>query len=131
MWTDVTALLDFAEVATCMAIAQAFATTSHDRLTRLLRGQWPGHILLELALRALFTVVGGDLIVDDTLVEKPYAALLEEAAWVWSTKHRKVVFGIPLVLLVWTDGRVRIPLAFRVWRKGGPSKFDRARDLLS
>jgi putative transposase len=131
IWPYLTALLYFAEVSTCFAIAQALETPSHDRLTRMLKGQWSGQTLLELALRALFTVVGGDLIVDDTIVEKPHAALLDEAAWVWSTKHNKVVFGIPLVLLVWTNGQVRIPLAFRLWRKGGPSKFDLALELLS
>jgi hypothetical protein len=35
------------------------------------------------------------------------------------------------VLLVWTDGQLRIPLGFRVWKKGGPSKFDLALELLS
>jgi putative transposase len=131
IWPYLTALLYFAEVSTCLAIAQALEMPSHDRLTRMLWGQWSGQTLLELALRALFTVVGGDLIVDDTIVEKPHASLLEEATWVWSTKHNQVVFGMPFVLLVWTNGRVRIPLAFRIWRKGGPSKFDLALELLS
>ena len=36
-----------------------------------------------------------------------------------------------VVLLVWTDGHVRIPLAFRVWQKGGASKDDLALELLS
>jgi hypothetical protein len=94
-------------------------------------GDWSGQTLLDLALRALFTVVGGDLIVDDTVVEKPDATCLAEAAWVWSSKPRQVVFGIPLVLLVWTDGQVRVPLAFRIWRRGGPSTFDLALELLS
>jgi hypothetical protein len=84
-----------------------------------------------VALRALFTVTGGYLSVDDTVVEKPYARLLGEAAWVWSSKQRKVVFGVAVVLLVWTDGQVRIPLAYRLWHKGGASKFDLALELLS
>jgi len=131
IWTYVTALLYFPGMSTCMAIAQALQHVSHDRLTRMLTGDWSGHTLLELALRALFTVVGGDLIVDDTVVEKPYATLLDEAAWVWSSKQNKVVFGVPLVLLIWTNGQARIPLAFRIWKKGGPSKFDLALELLS
>jgi hypothetical protein len=131
IWIYLTALLYFTEVSTCVAIAQALQNASHDRLTRMLAGAWSGQTLLEHALRALFTVVGGNLVVDDTVVEKPYATYLTEAAWVWSSKQNKVVFGIPLVLLVWTDGRVRIPLAFRVWQKGGPSKFDLALELLS
>jgi DDE family transposase len=36
-----------------------------------------------------------------------------------------------VVLLVWTDGPVRIPLAFRVWQKGGASTYDLALELLS
>jgi hypothetical protein len=79
----------------------------------------------------LFTVTGGYLIVDDTVVAKPYARLFGEAAWVWSNKDRKVLFGVSVVLLVWTDGQRRIPLAFRVWHKGGASKYDLALELLS
>src|SRR3712207_8227048 len=36
-----------------------------------------------------------------------------------------------LVLLVWTDGRLRIPLGLRLWRRGGPSKYMLALELLS
>jgi hypothetical protein len=79
----------------------------------------------------LCTVAGGYLIIDDTVVETPYARLLGEAAWVWSSKQRKVVFGGSVVLLVWTDGQVRIPLAFRCWHKGGLSQGDLALELLS
>jgi hypothetical protein len=112
-------------------MADAFDSVSHDQLTRMLQGAWSGHILLNLALRALFTVVGGYLLVDDTVVEKPYARLLGEAAWVWSSKQRTVVFGASMVLLVWTNGQVRMPLAFRLWHKGGASKCDLALELLS
>jgi hypothetical protein len=64
------ALLYFTKVTTCSAIADAFDSVSHDRLTRILQGSWSGHILLDLALRALFPVVDGYLIVDDTVVAK-------------------------------------------------------------
>jgi len=37
---------------------------------------------------------------------------------------------VSVVLLVWTDGQIRIPLAFRVWHKGGSSKYDLALELL-
>ena len=32
---------------------------------------------------------------------------------------------------MWTDGQIRIPIGFRVWKKGGPSKFELALELLS
>jgi len=131
LWIYLMALLYFTKLTTCLAIADAFDSTSHDRVTRMLNGTWSGQTLLDLALRALFAVVGGYLILDDTVVEKPYARLLGEAAWVWSNKQNKVVFGVALVLLVWTDGQVRIPVGYRVWHKGGPSKVNLALDLLS
>jgi putative transposase len=131
LWLYLMALLYFTNITTCSAMADALDSASHDQLTRLLQGAWSGHIRLNLALRALFTVAGGYLLVDDTVVEKPYARLLGEAAWVWSSKQRKVVFGVAVVLLVWTDGQGRIPLAFRRWHKGGASKFDLALELLS
>jgi Transposase DDE domain len=131
LWIYLTALLYFTEVSPCVAIAQALQHASHDRLTRMLAGDWSGQTLLEHALRALFTVVGGDLVVEDPVWEKPDATCLTEAAWVWSSKQNKVVLGIPLVLLVWTAGHVRIPLAFRVWQKGGPSTFELAWEWLS
>jgi putative transposase len=131
LWLYLRALLYFTNITTCAAMADALDSVSHDQLTRMLQGPWSGHILLNLALRALFTVAGGSLLVDDTVIEKPYARLLGEAAWVWSSKQRKVVFGVSIVLLVWTDGQVRIPLAFRLWHTGGASKFDLALELLS
>jgi putative transposase len=131
LWIYLMALLYFTNMTTCSAMSDAFDSASHDQLTRMLQGTWSGHTLLNLALRLLFTVAGGYLILDDTVVEKPYARWLGEAAWVWSSKQRKVVFGVSVVLLVWTDGQVRIPLAFRLWHKGGPSKFTLALELLS
>jgi hypothetical protein len=125
------ALLYFTTMTTCAAIADAFDSVSHDCLTRMLQGPWSGHRLLDLALRALFTVAGGYRIVDDTVVAKPYARLLGEAAWVWSNKDRTVLFGVSVVLLVWTAGPSRIPLACRVWQKGSASQYDVALELLS
>lgn len=131
LWIYLMALLYFTKVSTCSTIAEVFAKASHDCLTRMLNGDWSGQTLLEVALRVLFKVVGGYLIVDDTVVEKPYAQLLNEAGWVWSSKRNKVVYGVSVVLLVWTDGQIRIPLGYRVWKKGGPSKFELALELLS
>jgi hypothetical protein len=65
------ALLYLTNITTCSAIADALDGPSHARLTRLLQGTWSGPTLLNLALRALFAVVGGDLILDDTVLEKP------------------------------------------------------------
>jgi hypothetical protein len=130
LWTYLTALLYFTEGSSCLAMAQALATASHARWTRMLTGHGSGQTLLDVAWRALFTVVGGELIVEDTVVEKPHAAWLEEAAGVWSTQQHQVVLGMPVGRLVWTTGLVRMPLAFRIWKTGGPSTCESAWELL-
>jgi hypothetical protein len=62
------------------------------------------------------------LIIDDTVIPKPFATAMEGLAWVFSSQERRPVYGFSLVLLVWTDGRLRVPLGVRLWHKGGPSK---------
>ena len=56
---------------------------------------------------------------------------MEGLAWVFSSQERRPVYGFSLVLLVWTNGTLRIPLGIRLWHKGGPSKYTLALELLS
>jgi len=106
-----------------VALAEALETISHDRLTRLLQGDWSGHRRLALAWRTRFVWERGSLIIDDMVIPKPCAAAIEGLAWGFSSQERKPVYGLCLVLLVWTDGTLRIPVGLRLWRKGGPSTY--------
>jgi hypothetical protein len=73
----------------------------------------------------------GYLIIDDTVVPKPFAPTIEGLAWAFSSQQRKPVYGFSAVLPVWADGRVRIPLGIRLWHKGGPSTLVLALELPS
>jgi hypothetical protein len=97
----------------------------------MLQADWSGHTLLELACRTWFVWERGSLIIDDTVVPKPFATAMEGLAWVFSSQERKPVYGFSLVLLIWTDGSVRIPLGIRLWHQGGPSTYALALELLS
>jgi hypothetical protein len=55
--------------------------------------------LLELAWRTLFVWKRGYLIIDDTVIPKPFAAAIEGLAWVLSSQGRKPVYGLSVVLL--------------------------------
>jgi putative transposase len=131
VWLYLTALLYYRTSASCVALAEALQTVSHDRLTRLLQADWSGQILLESAFRTLFVWERGYLILDDTVIPKPFATAMEGLAWVFSSQERKPVYGFSLVLLVWTNGTLRIPLGLRLWHKGGPSKYALALELIS
>jgi putative transposase len=131
LWLYLTALLYYHPSGSCVALAEALETVSHDRLTRMLQSDWSGQTLLEFACRTLFGWQQGYLIIDDTVIPKPFAAAIEGLAWVYSSQERKPVYGLSLVLLVWTNGTLRIPLGMRLWRTGGASKYVLALELLS
>jgi hypothetical protein len=131
VWHYLTALLYYRTSGNCVALAEALQMVSHDRLTRLLQGSWSGQILLEHTCRTLFVWERGYLILDDTVIPKPFATAMESLAWVFSSQQRKPIYGFSLVLLVWTNGTLRIPLGVRLWRKGGPSKYQLGLELLS
>ncbi len=123
VWLYLTALLYYRTSSRCVALAEALETVSHDRLTRVLRADWSGHTLLELAWRTLFVWERGYLIIDDPVIPKPFATAIEGLAWVYSSQERKPVYGLALVLLVWTNGTVRIPLGMRFWHKAAPQSM--------
>jgi hypothetical protein len=131
IWLYLPALLYYRTSASCVALAEALQSVSHDRLTRMLQADWSGHPLLESACRMLFVWERGYLLLDDTVIAKPFATAMESLAWVFSSQERRPVLGFSLVLLVWTEGTLRIPLGVRLWRKGGPSKYELALELLS
>jgi len=79
----------------------------------------------------LFVWERGYLILDDTVIPKPFVTAIEHLAWVYSSQERKPVYGLSLVLPIWTEGTVRIPLGMRLWHKGGSSKYALAIELLS
>lgn len=131
VWLYLTALLYYRIASNCVALAEALETVSHDRLTRRLQADWSGHTLLEGAFRTLFVWEQGYLIIDETVMAKPFATAMEGLAWVFSSQERRPVYGFSLVLWVWTNGVLRIPLGMRLWRKGGPSKYALALEWLS
>ena len=51
----------------------------------------------------------GALILDDTTLDKPHARHMGLVTWHWSGKHQRVVQGINLISLVWTDGEALLP----------------------
>src|SRR5919109_1324270 len=120
LWTYLIALLHFTKVSTCSMIAEIFPKASHDRLTRMLNGDWSGQTLLDWALRLLFLVVGGYLMVDDTVVEKPYAKRLNEAGWVGRANITKRSMGSPWCFWCGLMVSCAFPSAFGCGRRVAP-----------
>jgi putative transposase len=81
-------------------------SAAHDAYTRLLtrRPLDPEALWNEAQLVLGGTVPAqGLLVLDDTTLDKPYAQKIDLVSRHWSGKHHRVVYGINLLSLVWTQ----------------------------
>lgn len=105
---------------------------AHDAYTRLLQRLPPDSEALWDEVKPLIQRTGGVLVVDDSTLDKPYARQMALVTRHWSGKHKRVVQGINLISLVWTDQTYRLPCDYRLYHKAqdGLSKNDHFRHML-
>lgn len=125
-------LLQVAGRATCTRLSRNLACVSHDTLTRTLqRVSLQGQtLLLKLARRLFGDLTRGYLILDDTVVEKAFAKCIPCLGWMYSSKRQRTVLGLCVVALMWSNGTITFPVAFRLWKPGGKTRIDLALELL-
>ncbi|MCX7590088.1 MAG: transposase [Kiritimatiellae bacterium] len=74
----------------------------------------------------------GILVIDDTVLDKPYTQHMGLVSHFRSGKHKRVVKGINLVTCLWTDGDALWPCDYRIVDKAQDkrTKNDHFRELL-
>jgi putative transposase len=105
---------------------------SHDSFTRLLlRAPQDTGALWEEA-EHMVSKNSGVLVLDDTTLDKPYSKKIALVTNHWSGKHHRVVRGINLITLLWTDGEKLVPTDHRIYDKpfGGKTKNELFSDML-
>lgn len=132
IFTYVKGLLAVSEAATCTAMSR-IVVASHDSLTRILQDtklEW--QILLSSFVRKILGKLSdGYVMIDDTVINKSFAKVIDGLAWVFCSKEGRSVLGLNIVVLAWSNGAITIPLAIKIWKEGGKSKYDLALELLS
>jgi len=113
----------------CLSLAALCSFVSHDSLNRLLHSSLPWSRRLWELFASRMIHKGGYLLLDDTTWQRQ-AKTAEAVSKVWSSTAGSVRLGMQVVLLVWTDGRRKIPVGMRLWQKGGKSKVALARELI-
>lgn len=107
---------------------------AHDALTRLLHRLEPAELGEALWREAALQVrwQGGLLVLDDSTLDKFYARKIALVHRHWSGKHHRVVEGINLLTLLWSDGDRHVPCDFRLYDAphDGLTKNDHFRALL-
>ena len=87
---------------------------AHDSITRFLhRADSPPDILWQ-EVRPFVRTQDGVLILDDSVLDKPYARHMGLVSRFWSGKHKRVVQGINLVSMLWSDGDILCPCDYRL-----------------
>ncbi|MFO7578972.1 MAG: transposase [Nitrosomonas halophila] len=116
---------------TCTRLSEVMGI-SHDSVNRfLLREAYEPRDLFNEAAR-LLNLVGGTLNVDDSTLDKPYSQHMELVGYFWSGKHHRVVKGLNLITLYYSDPQGRsLPVNYRVYDKAeGKTKNDYFLDML-
>lgn len=105
---------------------------AHDAFNRLLHRLRPDPEDLWREVRPLIPRTGGLMVLDDTTLDKPFAKKMDLVHRQWSGRHRRVVRGIDLISLVWTDGDHHLPCDYRLYDKptDGLTKNDHFRAML-
>jgi len=89
----------------------------HDTLRRVLYQEVPWSRRLWEAGTQTLVPEGGYLGIDDTSGER-FTRVAEAVRWGWASSVGKPGWGMQVVLLWWTDGKWKVPLGIRLWRKG-------------
>src|SRR5437868_9983992 len=86
---------------------------AHDAFTRLLHRLEPDPATLWAEAAPLVERRRGIPVPDGSTRDKPYAREMDLLTRHWSGKRRRVVQGINLLTLLWTDGEALIPCDYR------------------
>lgn len=118
------------EAAKCQLSGET--SPSHDAFTRLLQRQPPDTDALWNEVNSIVQPENGFLIADDTLLDKPYAKKMDLVYHQWSGKQHRIVNGINVCTLLWTNGSAMIPVDFRIYdiKSDGKTKNDHFQDML-
>jgi len=106
---------------------------SHDSVNRWLRKNKLTPKMVWKNAEPMVDPEKGYLIIDDTLLDKPYARQTALAKKQYSGKHHGLVNGINLVNMLWTDGDKIVPVDYRAYdiSRDGKTKNDHAQEMLN
>lgn len=127
-------LLAEPKYVSCQRLAQILESLSHDSINRfLVRERYTPRDLFGV-VKPRIQLQGGSLSGDDTVLDKPYSNPSKTTLidYFWSGKHKRVVKGINLLTLYYTDTNgVSVPVNYRLNdKREGKTKHDYFREML-
>jgi hypothetical protein len=105
---------------TVTEIATQVGLVSHDTLRRMLQTlgvTLTAGLCLVVRLVTRLSAEPGALLIDDVLLPKPFARAIALCYWDYDHSTRRNCFGQRLVFVVWSNGKLLLPLRFAFWQK--------------
>lgn len=103
---------------TCTQSAElSCGTLAHDAVNRWLCNRKMTPSILWEHTQPLVDRTSGYLIIDDTVLDKPWGFDIGLTKWQYSGTHHRVVHGIGLETVLWTDGTTHMPVDYRIYAK--------------
>jgi hypothetical protein len=126
---------------TMTGMSYSFKMCTHDSFQRVLKLlEIPSSTLLRFFVGYIrkYRKIPGWVCIDDTTIAKRFSKCISYATYAFSGNYGKVIMGIHIVVFIWTDGKRRIPLGFKIWKcknsygdiKDYKKKSDLALDIL-
>jgi hypothetical protein len=113
-----------------------FVDKSHDYLTRSMKKKISWRPILARFLEK-YDLTEGYFVFDETEEDKSYAKNITGLSWIYSHLKGGYLFGLQLVVICWTNGKVKIPIGWKIYKKakfkgdpGHKTKNDLAMELL-
>ena len=108
----------------CVKASQTLGFVSHDSLTRQLAQTWQYTAVADWSTLPK----QGTLVIDDTVIAKPYGPTIDHVTWTYSSLEKDVIQGISSVLTLWiAEGQTYVlSLEF----PGNENRNQRFRELL-
>ena len=129
----VAGVIFFDRKQTAALIAKRLGGATHHHLARLLtRYRWKTSAVI-LRFISLIQRLGiqGYLIIDDTAIKHPRSKKVEGVYWDHDSAEKRNLLCQRLVVLLWSDGFLRIPVGYALWHKKGARKKYRTKNEMA
>jgi SRSO17 transposase len=114
-------------------IAKRIGGVSHDKMTRLLaKAHWKNSAVI-IRFISLIQRLGlkGYLVIDDTAVQHKRSKKVKGVYWDFDHAENRNILCQRLVLVLWSNGYLRIPVGYAIWHKKGARKKYRTKNELA
>lgn len=102
---------------------------SHDSLTRSLKQKIRWKLFFKDFLK-MFPLSEGYLTVDESEIDKSFSKNIQGTSWIYSHLKSGFIFGLQIVLICWSNGKIKVPIAWKIYKKNHKTKTELAIELL-